>query len=433
MRSVGLAKRATARSAAFVFTEGESSFRNAKLTDLALVAYKTIADTAGKGSLFLITIVAARRLSPSDFGAFGLGTTLGWMLSVVTDFGVQMHLARAVARTPHAAPELLRGWWRVRVVTTMVGLAAIVTALLALRVRAQLAVPVALFAAVYSATGLVELLNYFYRGISRTDVESTLTIAQRAATLALGMAVLVWRPDVSLLAGAMLAPVVGTLTWSAAFAGRVASDVASQHPEASASALPRDEFARDVLPIGIGLVLSALYFRIDVLLVELWAGIEAVASYNSVFRLIDALRLVPAAVLAVVLPSLCRADDLRPLARVAAAVTLFGVATAIVLWVGATSIVSIVFGARYAGAAGAFRVLALSFPLLCLNFALTHQLVGWHRQRAYAVICACALAVNLALNAWLIPALSIQGAAWATLGTELCVTAGCLAALAGRA
>jgi O-antigen/teichoic acid export membrane protein len=130
---------------------------------------------------------------------------------------------------------------------------------------------------------------------------------------------------------------------------------------------------------------------------------------------------------------LCRADDLRPLARVAAAVTLFGVATTLVLWIGATSIVSIVFGAQYAGAAGAFRILALSFPLLCLNFALTHQLVGWHRQRAYATICASALAVNLALNAWLIPALSIQGAAWATLGTELCVTAGCAVALVGRA
>ena len=190
---------------------------------------------------------------------------------------------------------------------------------------------------------------------------------------------------------------------------------------------------RDVFPIGVGLVLSALYFRIDVVLVELWVGVEGVARYNSVFRLIDALRLVPAAALAVVLPVLCRADNLRPLARVSAAVTAFGVVAAGVLWMGADRIVTLVFGSAYASAAPAFRILTLSFPLLCLNFALTHQLVGWDRQRAYAVICAAALAVNIALNAWLIPALSIDGAAWATLGTELCVTGGCVAALAGRA
>ena len=69
------------------------------------------------------------------------------------------------------------------------------------------------------------------------------------------------------------------------------------------------------VPVGLGIVLSAVYFRIDVLLVQAWAGIEAVASYNAVYRVIDALRLFAAAVLAVVLPRLCRAVDLAPLAR----------------------------------------------------------------------------------------------------------------------
>jgi O-antigen/teichoic acid export membrane protein len=77
----------------------------------------------------------------------------------------------------------------------------------------------------------------------------------------------------------------------------------------------------------------------------------------------------------------------------------------------------------------AFRVLLLSFPLLSLNFALTHQLVGWDGQRAYAGLCALALVINVALNARLIPFWSIEGAAWATLGTEIFLTVGCGIAL----
>jgi len=42
---------------------------------------------------------------------------------------------------------------------------------------------------------------------------------------------------------------------------------------------------------------------------------------------------------------------------------------------------------------------------------------------------ALALAINVALNARLIPLWSIEGAAWATLGTELVLTAGCGVAL----
>src|SRR5262249_23254002 len=77
----------------------------------------------------------------------------------------------------------------------------------------------------------------------------------------------------------------------------------------------------------------------------------------------------------------------------------------------------------------AFRILMLSFPLLSLNYALTHQLLGWDRQWAYAAICGLALAINVSLNARLIPTRSIDGAAWATVATELFLSIGCVTAL----
>jgi O-antigen/teichoic acid export membrane protein len=188
-------------------------------------------------------------------------------------------------------------------------------------------------------------------------------------------------------------------------------------------------FRRDIWPIGAGIVLSALYFRIDVFLVQLWSGTESVALYNAVFRLVEALRLFPAAVLAVMLPALIRADDLRPLARVAMPVTAFAIAASAVLWLAAGWLVPWLYGEPYAAAVPAFRVLLLSFPLLSLNLALTHQLIGWDGQRVYAGLCALALAVNVGLNALLIPIWSIEGAAWTTLVTELVLTAGCAIAL----
>jgi O-antigen/teichoic acid export membrane protein len=421
MRSAAISSRAGQPPAAALFTDDENTFRNAKLRPLSLVAFKAFADAAGKGSLFVITLVAARRLSPWAFGVFGLGTTLGWMLSVAADFGVQMHLARAVAQAPAAAGALLRRWWRARAIATVASVTALTAALLVWRADRAIAIPLVAFAAAYACASLVEFLNYFYRGLSRSDIESTLTIGQRGATLALALAVLVWRPDVTLLALAMLAPSVVTMIWSLR--------LAAQLPAGAARAAPRGTFFTDVFPIGLGIVLSAVYFRVDVLLVEMWSGIEAVARYNAVFRVIDALRLFPAAVLAVVLPALCRTGGFGPLARIAAAVTAFGVAVAAFLWASAGWLVPLLFGAPYADAAYTFRILALSFPLLSLNLALTHQLVAWNRQRTYAAICAVALVVNLLLNAWLIPVWSIDGAAWATLGTELCVTGGCAGAL----
>jgi O-antigen/teichoic acid export membrane protein len=432
VRWMSTISNASASRLSGLITGKENPFHDAKLREAWLVAYKAFADLSGKGSLFVITVVAARVLTPEAFGLFGLGTTLGWLVAVLGDFGMQLHVARAIARAPEAAPALLRQWRVVRLATTIGAALVVLLGLMFTGIGRLFAVPLLTFAAAYSCASLVEFLNYVYRGLSRSDVESTLTIVHRAATLGLALAVLIFWPTVTLLAVAMLVPSLGALVWS----WRAATAIAVQARAASSDwpVTPRvvDTFARDVLPVGLGIVLSALYFRIDVLLVQLWAGIEAVASYNAVYRIIDALRLFPAAVLAVVLPRLCRAADLAPLARVATFVTAFGCVIAAGLWIVADRLVPMLFGSRYADGVPSFRILALSFPLLSLNLALTHQLVGWNRQRAYAAICAIALVVNVALNAWLIPAWSIEGAAWATLGTEICLTAGCAVVLLGN-
>src|SRR5262249_46653240 len=161
---------------------------------------------------------------------------------------------------------------------------------------------------------------------------------------------------------ALLVPVGLTLAFSLLLASRLGAPAAN--PE---SQVPTpDTFWKDVFPIGAGIVLSAIYFRIDVFLIEWWRGTNAVALYNAVFRLVEALRLFPAAVLAVTLPSLVRASDARALVRVSASVVGLAVVASAVLWFAAGSIVPIVYGSAFAAAVPAFRILMLSFPLLSL-------------------------------------------------------------------
>jgi O-antigen/teichoic acid export membrane protein len=396
-----------------------------------LIGYRALSDIAGKAAVFAITVVAARRLSQDAFGIFSLASVIGWLLALATDFGIPLHVARAVARRPDHAPGILTTWVKVRLCTAGLAIVLVAAVVPFWRATAGYAWPILLFALVYVISALIDFLHYFYRGLGRSEIESSLTLWSRAITLAAALAALAWRADLTTLAAAMLVPVIATFVVSLWFAARLARASAGRRAAGPARPLASlwPEFRRDVFPIGAGIVLSALYFRIDLLLVELWRGTEPVALYNAAFRLVETVRLFPAAVLAVVLPSLFRATDARPLLRLSAVVTLFGVAVLPILWITAGRAIPFIYGAPYAGAVPAFRILILSLPLMSLNFALTHQLIGWDGQRAYAAICAVALAVNVALNAYLVPALSIQGAAWATVWTEVIVTSGCALAL----
>lgn len=406
----------------------------------ALVAYRAVSDVAGKGAFFVVTLVAARRLSQDAFGLFSLGTTVGWIAAVATDFGIQLHLARAVAQRPADAPRLLRAWLRVRLWTSALAVATVAAGLAIASPSPAFSSAILIFTIVYVLNGLIEFLHYFYRGMSRSDLESTITLGQRSAMLALAVAALWWMPNVTLLGVAMAIPGMAALWYSTRLARQLAATLTVSPTAADASnqagasevadtANPADSLG-SVIPIGAGIVLSALYFRVDVFLVQAWQGTTALALYNAVFRLVDALRLFPAAVLAVTLPVLCRATSRHVLVKLSTILTGAALAVSGVLWVLADLLVPVLYGSRYAAAVPAFRILLVAFPLMSLNYALTHQLIGWHGHRAYAVLCAAALASNVALNTRLIPAFGIAGAAWATVATEGVLTLGCLMALA---
>ena len=390
-----------------------------------LMIYRGASDVAAKGAMFVITLAAARQLSRNDFGLFALASTLGWVGSVAADFGIQVHLARSVSQHPEQAAGLLRRWLPVRVTTGTTALGLSLLVLRALGLDSATTLPIVLFTLAYAASGLSEFLYYFFRGLDRTDLESTLILVQRGAMCMLALAALWWRPRVTPLALAMLAPAVVTL----AAAGFMALRLSRAGPAPPMAVRTRREFMTGVAPIGLGILLSALYFRVDVFLLERWSGTSAVALYNAVFRLVEALRLFPAAVLAVALPALCRARDLRPVAHVAAPLTAAALGAASVLWLAGGWLVPALYGAAYADAIPAFRTLLLALPLMALNYALTHQLIGWHGQRAYAGICAGALTCNVLLNWRLIPVLGIGGAAWATVWTEAFMTLGCVVML----
>jgi O-antigen/teichoic acid export membrane protein len=394
-----------------------------------LIGYKAASDLGSKLAFFAIVVVAARTLAQDAFGLFSLAVTLGWLLAVATDFGLQLHVAREVARRPAVAGSTLRPLLRVRL--ALAAGAAFVAAPLSFAIGGAAALPFAAIVAAQLVSSLVEFLNYFYRGLSRSDLESSLNLVQRAATLVLALWALAWRPSLAVLAAALLVPALATLALSARIAYRLGASSSAPGAAAPATvrALARSGLLRDVTPIGAGIVLSALYFRIDLFLVDRWVGVDSVALYNAVFRLVEALRLFPAAVLAVVFPMLCRARTLRPLGYVTAGLLACGAVAAAGTWWPAAWLVRACFGEAYVAAVPAFRVLLVAVPLFFLNYALTHQLIGWDAQARYAQICAAALAVNLACNAVLIPSAGIVGAAWATLVTELVVTGGCVVGL----
>lgn len=395
-------------------------FKHRRVT--ARIAVKGAADIAGKAVTLVITAVAARTLVADAFGVLALAMATGWLLGVATDAGLSMHLARETARRRDRGRQLLLDVLRLR--AGMAYVAATLIAFFTPRIvpgNWKMQFVFVVFAQLTAA--VIETVAHYFRGIERSEIEAAIHATYRFTTLALAMIVLKWWPRLDFLGAAMLIPAVVALIVSVVIAWRT-----SEWTPVAAAFTPT-MFLRDVFPLGAGVLISALYFRIDVYFVERWIGLEAVGGYNAVFRLVEAMRLLPAAVMAVTFPMLVQSADMKMVQRIGGILTAVGIGLAAVCSLGATIIVPLVYGTPYLYTAPAFAVLALALPLFYLNYALTHQVIGWDGQRAYLLIATIALVANVVANVLLVPSKGIVGAAIATLLTEVVVTIGCIAAL----
>lgn len=437
-----------------------------------LVAYKLTADAFGKAAMLVVTVAAARALAPTDFGVFALALTTGWLLGVASDAGLPMYLATRVAqavstggRVDRLVEDVMR-WRRGLAAAAALAGAAVAAALL----PSSAWLPFLLVVVHQLCGAAFETLAHAYRGLGRVELEATLAIAWRAAMTLGALIVLAIAPSLTALAVAMLLPAMAALLASHVLARRVvlerggppgrAAGIETAHAAASgggdetprlvmsrrgaqdagpavgpvprAGVLDAIRFRSEVAPLGLAVLLSALYFRCDVYFLEWTHGLEAVGVYNAAFRIVEALRLFPAAALAVAYPVLCRAADLRPLGLLSGLLGAASLVMAVAVALPAESLLALIYGAAFAVGAPALRVLALCVPFFFVNYALTHQVIAWQPARTYLAIATAALAVNLAGNVALIPAHGMIGAALSTLITEAVVTGGCIAALAAR-
>ena len=402
------------------------------------IAIKGLSDVVGKSVTLAITIVAARTLNADAFGVMALAMATGWLLGVGTDAGLSMHLARETARHRGQGRQLL-----VEVLRLRAGLAYLAATMIAF-FTPQIVPPhwkmqFVLVVLAQLTGAIIETVAHYFRGIERSEIESAIHASHRLTTLVLAMIVLVWWPRLDYLGAAMLIPAVVALLVATAVAWRIAigdrrSGIGDQGSGIGdrGSLLTWPRFVQNVLPLGLGVLVSALYFRIDVYFIERWQGLDAVGGYNAVFRLVEAMRLLPAAVMAVTFPLLVQTTDTRLVQRIGGALAIAGVGLAIVCVLGSSLIVPLVYGSPFLYAAPTFAILALALPLFFLNYALTHQVIGWDGQRSYLLIALLALLANVVANFVLVPSQGIAGAAVATVLTEVVVTAGCIYALAAR-
>jgi O-antigen/teichoic acid export membrane protein len=380
---------------------------------------QVVGDTAGKLVSLAFYVVLARALGPDGFGLFTFGISLALLVITPAGFGIDTIVAREIAGDREAMHRLV---WNALAMKAAFGLLAVTVAVTIAAVGdygGTAPIVIALLAAAAFVELMAKTLYSVFLGLEDMRPPSAALLLQRIATALLGIAAVVAGAGVVTVSALYLAGVLLAFAWTTR---RV---VARARPRRSFDVAAGRELLRASLPSGVNVLLSTVLFRVDVLILSLLVSTVAVGLYGAAYRLLESTLVLSYAVAVAMLPTLSRlsrssvpsvADAYEGAAK-AIAITLVPVGCVFALFAGV--IIDALYGADYAPAASALRLLGGAAALYGFSHLGLYVLIGQRRQRVIPWITAGVVVLNVSLNLLLIPRYSIDGAAFVTSLSEL--------------
>lgn len=366
---------------------------------------------------FVTTIYLGRILGSSGFGIIGFATAVIAYLTLLVNPGLDTIGIRSIAAEPERAPRTASAILSARALLLLPAGALFAVILLVSPFSAEMR-------SVYLGYGLLLLLlpltlDFYFVGTERMGVVAVRKSVQAALYLA-AVTLLVSGPSdlVRVPWLLVLASFCSLLLQPVFLRTRVL-----RFDRATLHAVP--DVLRAALFVGGSQLLILLYLQIDLVMCGYLLPAEQVGFYTAAQRIIAAVTLLPLILLQAWMPEFSRAADgqqrrdvLRRFIRVMVVPGLLIAAAGVIF---APDILRIVFGNLYLDGSIALRILFVSVGFVFVNMALANPLLAWKRDREYFFIVLSGAVLNLALNAVLIPAAGITGAAWATVSAEALV------------
>lgn len=373
-----------------------------------------------------ISILAVRTFSTSSYADFALAIAFVTLAAAVSELGIATLAIRRMIERPERAGRLLSVALAAEVATSLAALVVIMPILVVLDYDTAVISVVAVGAGLVLTQGVLAALEAPFQAVRTFAYVAASAAAQHTVLLVAGSSALALGAGPVGLVAAML--VAATAATAVAFA--LAGSKLSLRPRVNRAAIAElRSFLVAAIPIGLTGALTTIYDRIGLIMVSKLDDKVAVAHYSVPLMMLFNIYVIPGVVASAFFPLLsaqlrddaaAAADAFRLLLRV---FTIASGAIALVLGLGANDILSLLFGERYTVSTGALQILAAVIVLSFLNYLLWYGLLAARLERGKAAIMFAGGCISVALNALLIPAYGIEGAAIALIVSDGLVVA----------
>jgi O-antigen/teichoic acid export membrane protein len=177
-------------------------------------------------------------------------------------------------------------------------------------------------------------------------------------------------------------------------------------------------------PMGGMAIFVFIYFRIDVVMLSLIVGQQAVGLYSAAYQLSEITTIIPTLFITSIFPLMSRFyEDSKSTfkntyVKSAKYLVFIGFLVALIITLLAGPIINLVFGTNFSGSINALQVIIWSAAIMYVTMLIGNTFIIANKQLLNFKITIMAAIFNIALNLLLIHKFSYIGASLATVLTE---------------
>lgn len=385
---------------------------------LANTFYRSLGEIVGRLASLALFIVVARRLGEHGFGAFVFAIAYLGFVMIAVDLGLDRYMLRAVARDTGAADHLFFNVIALKAAIAVPLFAAGLVALHLIGYSANAQLTALALAPGVFADSVARTQASIFEARERGRPPAVADGFQRILSAGLGIA--------ALLAGYGVVAV--GISYSIGSISGVALGFVLLHrtlgmPRGAVSRRTWRHLTRTSAPFAVQDTFSVLLARMDMLLLGLLAAEAAVGRYGGAYRLFESTFFLTYALTGAFVPmytNLGRHTE-PPLhimfqRSIKLAIVLLA-PVAVTFTVLAVPVVRLIYGPDF-GSADSLRILGPCVVLMSVVTMGISLIVSRQDPKRMVLPTAAMAALNVTLNAILIPLYREIGAAWAMLATE---------------
>lgn len=383
-------------------------------------SFLAVSEIVHKVLFFFLIVYATRLLGPFDFGRFSFALAFGYAFSLLVNLGVSTYITRQLSRDSRFR-EKIGSIFTLGLALTFINTLLIAGLFILLDYPGDyLAIIVIMCLAVFFET-LGIILQSVFKADEKMHYVSYARIFQVVTTFVLGFIVLfMLNANVVLFAAAYLAGGIAAAVMSIVFIVRNYARIRLSVDVKFWKSLLRKSF-----PFTIWMLFGIIFFRIDTIMLSWMQGDVSVGLYNAAYQIVGALLFIPGVYCMAIFPLLAMhyKKNSQRFERIIRLSVKYLVSIGLPMAVGITLIsqrlVEFLYGAEYFQSHMPLEILIWTGALIFLLYLFSNSIIAMNKEKTLVWIYAWAMVLNIVLNFFLIARYNYNGAAAATVITQL--------------